>query len=170
MNKMNDENKKFRDLFNESLKDIDIEKIYVDKSQNNGTDEYNDFEETLISLDSLIDVEYSAEFRRPGVRDKTYKELKHINSHKKPYATIDLHQYDSTLSGLNALNQFFKEQNGRHQFLKIIHGKGLHNKDSKSPMRAMVRRYLINTEKVLAYVPAEKNDGYDGATYVLIKD
>ena len=46
---MNDENKKFRDLFNESLKDIDIEKIYSDKSQNNSTDECNDdFEETLI--------------------------------------------------------------------------------------------------------------------------
>ena len=37
-------------------------------------------------------------------------------------------------------------------------------------MRAMVRKYLMNTDKVLAYVPAEKNDGYDGATYVLIKD
>ena len=168
---MSDDNKKFEDLFNESLNNIDLDEILKDKSQVKTVKEQNeDFEETLISLESLVDIDYPVEFRKSGVRDKTFKELKHINSQKRSYSTIDLHQYESTIEGLNALNRFFKNHSGEFKFLKIIHGKGLHNKESKSPMRAMVRKYLMNTDKVLAYVPAEKNDGYDGATYVLIKD
>ena len=168
---MSDDNKKFEDLFNESLNNIEFDKILNDKSQGKSREIQNeDFQETLISLESLMDIDYPSEFRKSGVRDKTFKELKHISSQKKLCSTIDLHQYKSTLEGLNALNEFFKNHTSNFKFLKIIHGRGLHNKNSESPMRAMVRKYLLNTEKVLAYVPAEKNDGYDGATYVLIKD
>ena len=168
---MSNDDKKFEDLFNESLNNINLDKIYDDKSQVGADNKLiEDFEETLISLESLIDTDYPIEFRKSGVRDKTFKELKQINKHKKVYSIIDLHQYESTLEGYNALNSFFKNQSNKFKFLKIIHGKGLHNKDSKSPMRAMVRKYLLNTDIVLAYVPAEKNDGYDGATYVLIKN
>ena len=168
---MSDDDKKFEDLFSESLNNTDLDKILDDKDQTNTIGErYEDFQETLISLESLIDTDYPVEFRKSGVRDKTYRELKKINSHNRVYSTIDLHQYESTLEGFNALNDFFKYHSNKFKFLKIIHGKGLHNKDSKSPMRAMVRKYLINTAKVLAYVPAEKNDGSDGATYVLIKN
>ena len=168
---MSDDDKKFEDLFSESLNDTDFGKILAEKEQVNTIKERDeDFEETLISLESLIDTDYPAEYRKSGVRDKTYRELKKMNSHNQAYSTIDLHQYESTLEGLNALNIFFKHQSNRFRFLKIIHGKGLHNKDAKSPMRGMVRKYLMNTDKVLAYVPAEKNDGSDGATYVLIKN
>tara|TARA_Y100000768_G_scaffold34358_1_gene22511 strand:- start:610 stop:1116 length:507 start_codon:yes stop_codon:yes gene_type:complete len=168
---MSDDDKKFEDLLIESLNSTDLDKILNEKNSLNAKDEQNDdFEETLISLESLIDKDYPVEFRKSGVRDKTFRELKQINSLNRVYSTIDLHQYKSTLEGLNALNIFFKHESSKFKFLKIIHGKGLHNKDSKSPMRAMVRKYLINTDKVLAYAPAEKNDGYDGATYVLIKN
>ncbi len=168
---MSNDDKKFEDLLSESLNNTDFDKILADKDQTNAIEEKNeDFKETLISIESLIDTDYPAEFRKSGVRDKTYRELKKINSHNKLYSTIDLHQFESTLEGYNALNNFFKHQSSGFKFLKIIHGKGLHNKDSKSPMRGMVRKYLMNTDKVLAYVPAEKNDGSDGATYVLIKN
>ncbi len=168
---MNDDGKKFEDLFSESLNDIDLDKIYNDKREVFTDCELGEeFEETLISLESLLDTDYPIEFRKSGVRDKTFRELKQINKHKREYSTIDLHQYESTLEGFNALNKFFKHQSNKYKFLKIIHGKGLHNRDAESPMRAMVRKYLMNTDKVLAYVPAEKNDGHDGATYVLIKN
>ena len=145
---MNDDGKKFEDLFSESLNDIDLDKIYNDKREVFTDCELGEeFEETLISLESLLDTDYPIEFRKSGVRDKTFRELKQINKHKREYSTIDLHQYESTLEGFNA-----------------------HNRDAESPMRAMVRKYLMNTDKVLAYVPAEKNDGHDGATYVLIKN
>ena len=36
-------------------------------------------------------------------------------------------------------------------------------------MRTMVRKFLINTNIVLAYTRAEGSDGADGATYVLVK-
>ena len=92
-----------------------------------------------------------------------------MNTLKKKYNTIDLHNCESTLEGLNVLNSFFRNNASKYRYFKIIHGKGLHNKDRSSPMRTMVRKFLINTNIVLAYTRAEGSDGADGATYVLVK-
>jgi dsDNA-specific endonuclease/ATPase MutS2 len=55
----------------------------------------------------------------------------------------------------------------RHEV--IIHGKGNHSRNNCSPMRSMVRKFLLNTSIVLAFCEAELKDGGNGATYVLIK-
>ncbi len=75
----------------------------------------------------------------------------------------------STIDGLKALNNFFKNNYHKYQYLKIIHGKGLRNNKEVSPMRNLVRKFLLNNSIVLAFTPAQNNDGGDGATYVLIK-
>ena len=85
------------------------------------------------------------------------------------YEVIDLHHEKSTLSGLNALNDFFDKCFGKITHLKIIHGKGNHSRNNFSPMRSMVRKFLLNTSIVLAFCEAELKDGGNGATYVLIK-
>ncbi len=95
---MSDDDKKFEDLLIESLNNTDLDKILDEKNSLNTKAEQNDdFEETLISLESLIDKDYPVEFRKSGVRDKTFRELKQINSLNRVYSTIDLHQYKSTL-------------------------------------------------------------------------
>jgi len=80
-----------------------------------------------------------------------------------------LHTQSSTIDGLKALNNFFKNNYHKYQYLKIIHGKGLRNNKEVSPMRNLVRKFLLNNSIVLAFTPAQNNDGGDGATYVLIK-
>ena len=167
---MIDKKNSFGDLFKDSLSEINIEKIERDKTGSLDIQEPNiDFVNTSISLESLIPEDYSEEFKIIGVQNKSFNILKKINTLKKSYATIDLHNCESTLTALNELNNFFRENYKKYRYYKIIHGKGLHNKDGSSPMRTMVRKYLINSCFVLAYTIAEKTDGGDGATYVLIK-
>ena len=127
------------------------------------------FVDTIISLESLVDEDYDTEFRKNGIQNGLFQNLKRMNTLKKLYATIDLHNCESTLDALNELNNFFRENHKKFKYYKIIHGKGLHNRDGTSPMRTMVRKYLINSHFVLAYTMAEKSDGSSGATYVLIK-
>ena len=165
---MDDEKKKFEDMFLESLKDVDIENIINDK-EDKFSDINEDFSEKLISLESLIESDYPEMYKGDGVQNRLFDELKRMNTLKKKYNTIDLHNCESTLEGLNVLNSFFRNNASKYRYFKIIHGKGLHNKDRSSPMRTMVRKFLINTNIVLAYTRAEGSDGADGATYVLVK-
>ena len=67
---------------------------------------------------------------------------------------------------LESMNHVFEKKGGGG---KIIHGKGNHSKNNCSPMRSMVRKFLLNTNIVLAFCEAEIKDGGNGATYVLIK-
>ncbi len=165
---MDDEEKKFEDMFLESLKDVDIENIINDK-KDEFSDVQRDFSETLISLESLVESDYPAIYKGDGVQNRLFDELKKMNTLKKKYNTIDLHNCESTLEGLNALNSFFRDNVSKYRYFKIIHGRGLHNRSGSSPMRTMVRKFLINTNIVLAYTYAEDSDGADGATYVLVK-
>tara|TARA_Y100000816_G_C25950013_1_gene495550 strand:+ start:268 stop:792 length:525 start_codon:yes stop_codon:yes gene_type:complete len=166
---------KFGRLFEESLKEANYnsDQFIQDKST-----AYNDnvqlfdrsqFIETIISLDNLNDYINNNAFKQDSVSYKEYLKLQKMHTRCFSFEYVDLHNEDSTLSGLNTLNIFFKNSYGKTKYLKIIHGKGHHNKDNSSPMRAMVRKFLLNTSIVLAFCEAELKDGGDGATYVLIK-
>ena len=170
-----DNKSKFGELFEKSIKELDsdINKFITDKENlkenNSESSDKKIFKEVIISLEALDEYEKYEEHKESSVSHKQFIELKKKYTRNTRYKYIDLHNYDSTLEGLNALNIFFKENYGISPFLKIIHGKGSHNDNKNSPMRSMVRKFLKNNSTVLAYCSAELKDGGNGATYVLIK-
>jgi len=122
-----------------------------------------------ISLNDLNEKNQKSAYKINSLQHKKFNELKKLKSKSLPHAIIDLHTQSSTIEGLKALNIFFKDNYRKYQYLKIIHGKGLHNNKEISPMRNLVRKFLLNNPLVLAFTPAQNNDGGDGVTYVLIK-
>ncbi len=166
---------KFGKLFEESLKESshDSDQFIKEKSEIRNDDFQlsvgSQFVETIISLDNLEDYMNYSEFKKDSISHKQYLSLQKMHTKCLNFEYIDLHNENSTLSGLNALNIFFNNNFGKTKYLKIIHGKGHHNTNNNSPMRAMVRKFLLNTSIVLAFCQAELKDGGSGATYVLIK-
>jgi len=159
----------FERLLQES--EFDITKIEQEKyGLNVDIDAQNDiFEDVKISLENLNEKNQKAVYKINGLQNKKFNELKKLKNKSLPHSIIDLHTQSSTIDGLKALNDFFKNNYHKYQYLKIIHGKGLRNNKEVSPMRNLVRKFLLNNSIVLAFTPAQNNDGGDGATYVLIK-
>ena len=170
-----DDKSKFGELFEESIKESNSnlnklveEKRNIDHETDSSLNTYK-FDETIISLENLEDFTDYTSFKNDGVSHKQYINLQKMFTKTIKYEVIDLHHEKSTLSGLNALNDFFDKCFGKITHLKIIHGKGNHSANNCSPMRSMVRKFLLNTNIVLAFCEAEIKDGGNGATYVLIK-
>ncbi len=159
----------FERLFQESESDpTNIEQKKYGRDMD--VDDYNyTFQDVEISLDDLNEKNQKAIYKKNGLQDKRFHALKKLKSKSLPHAIIDLHAQPSTIQGLKTLNNFFKDNYHKHQYFKIIHGKGLHNNKEISPMRNLVRKFLLNNPEVLAFTPAQNNDGGDGVTYVLIK-
>tara|TARA_Y100000816_G_scaffold260645_1_gene217058 strand:+ start:257 stop:781 length:525 start_codon:yes stop_codon:yes gene_type:complete len=170
-----DDKSKFGELFEESIKqsNSDLNQLVEEKRNiDNGTDSSSNayrFNETIISLENLEDFTNHTSFRHNSVSHKQFMDLQKMSTRSIRHEFIDLHYEKSTLSGLSALNDFFEQCFGKITHLKIIHGKGNHNINNCSPMRSMVRKFLLNTSIVLAFCEAELKDGGNGATYVLIK-
>ena len=57
----------------------------------------------------------------------------------------------------------------RHRCVCIVHGRGLHSKESVSVLRTRVRESLRSHRAVLAYADAPRGDGGAGAVYVLLR-
>jgi len=57
----------------------------------------------------------------------------------------------------------------RHRCVCIVHGRGLHSKESVSVLRTRVRESLRSHRSVLAYADAPRGDGGAGAVYVLLR-
>ena len=170
-----DDKSKFGELFEESIKESDSnlnhlieEKRNIDHETDSSLNAYK-FDETIISLENLEDFTDHTSFKNDSVSHKQFINLQKMFTKSIKYEVIDLHHEKSTLSGLSALNDFFEQCFGKITHLKIIHGKGNHNINNRSPMRSMVRKFLLNTSVVLAFCEAELKDGGNGATYVLIK-
>ena len=170
-----DDKSKFGELFEESIKESNShlnqlveEKRNIDHEIDSSMNNYR-FDETIISLENLEDFTNHASFRNDSVSHKQFVNLQKMFTKCIKYEVIDLHHEKSTLSGLSALNDFFDKCFGKITHLKIIHGKGNHSANNCSPMRSMVRKFLLNTSIVLAFCEAELKDGGNGATYVLIK-
>ena len=170
-----DDKSKFGELFEESIKESNSslnhlveEKRNIDHGTDSSLNAYK-FVETIISLENLEDFTNHTSFRNNSVSHKQFINLQKMFTKSIRHEVIDLHHEKSTLSGLNALNDFFDKCFGKITHLKIIHGKGNHSRNNCSPMRSMVRKFLLNTSIVLAFCEAELKDGGNGATYVLIK-
>jgi len=106
------------------------------------------------------------EFRRPGLQNKRFQALQ--RGHFRPQSVLDLHG----LRVQEARRQLADFLNHallyRHQYLLIIHGKGL-GSDRQPVLKQLVNSWLQQVPQVMAFCSASRKDGGTGAAYVLLK-
>ena len=67
------------------------------------------------------------------------------------------------------LNNFFKEiQNEKMVAVLLIHGKGRSSAGNEPVLKPLVKNFLLQEPRILAFLPAPKNMGGDGATLALL--
>lgn len=85
-----------------------------------------------------------------------------------PVRRLDLHG----LSGSAAVAQvkaFLESARAACRCVAIVHGRGLRSMDNVAILKPRVRETLQKHPGVLAFADAPRNDGGDGAVYVLLK-
>ncbi|MEC9248649.1 MAG: Smr/MutS family protein [Pseudomonadota bacterium] len=106
-------------------------------------------------------------FFQTGLQRSIIKRLK--RGHFPISARCDLHGFRFK-EALYELTAFFDQiKNHKMCTILIIHGKGLSSAGGKPVLKPLVREYLLRKTNVLAFMPAPKNCGGDGATLVLLK-
>ena len=82
---------------------------------------------------------------------------------------LDLHGLTVREAGLR-LGDFLADARGRRLgCVRIIHGKGLSSPGRSPVLKPQVARWLRAHEGVLAFTPARREEGGDGALYVLLR-
>jgi DNA-nicking Smr family endonuclease len=126
---------------------------------------------TALPAEVALTIDQSGErllARAPGVSLEQVADLRAGNVHVED--TLDLHRL-SREDGLARLRSFLlrARQIGRRSVL-VIHGRGLHG-FGHSPMRDAVRSELLGPLSGLVHATASagRNDGGEGATYVVLR-
>jgi DNA-nicking Smr family endonuclease len=118
-------------------------------------------------VESLLDIDDSLSFRRPGIGTDVTKKLRQgIWSIQKQ---LDLHNM-RTDEAREALGAFIREA---HKIgvrcVRVVHGKGLGSAGKEPVLKAKVKSWLIQKQEVLAFVQAKPAEGGAGALVVLLK-
>jgi DNA-nicking Smr family endonuclease len=118
-------------------------------------------------VESLLDIDDSLSFRRPGIGTDVTKKLRQgIWSIQKQ---LDLHNM-RTDEAREALGAFIRES---HKIgircVRVVHGKGLGSAGKEPVLKAKVKSWLIQKQEVLAFVQAKPAEGGAGALVVLLK-
>lgn len=118
-------------------------------------------------VESLLDIDDSLSFRRPGIGTDVTKKLRQgIWSIQKQ---LDLHNM-RTDQARESLGAFIRES---HKIgircVRVVHGKGLGSAGKEPVLKAKVKSWLIQKQEVLAFVQAKPAEGGAGALVVLLK-
>ena len=118
-------------------------------------------------VESLLDIDDSLSFRRPGIGTDVTKKLRQgIWSIQKQ---LDLHNM-RTDEAREALGAFIRES---HKIgircVRVVHGKGLGSAGKEPVLKGKVKSWLIQKQEVLAFVQAKPAEGGAGALVVLLK-
>ena len=101
-----------------------------------------------------------------GLQKSILKKLKRGNI--SIFAECDLHGYKYT-EALEELENFFKGiKNERMVAILLIHGKGLSSIGAKPILKPLVKEFLLQEPGILAFLPAPRNLGGEGATLALL--
>jgi DNA-nicking Smr family endonuclease len=118
-------------------------------------------------VESLLDIDDSLSFRRPGIGTDVTKKLRQgIWSIQKQ---LDLHNM-RTDEAREALSAFIRETHKQGiRCVRVVHGKGLGSAGKEPVLKAKVKSWLIQKQEVLAFVQAKPAEGGAGALVVLLK-
>ena len=113
-------------------------------------------------------VETPDEFRRDGLQDREMNRLRKGKFHVDDRERIDLHglRRGDAHRELDDFLERCSHRGSRHAL--VICGKGHHSPHGKPVLKSFIRHLLIECDQVLAYCPASRRDGGDGALYVLL--
>ncbi len=170
MNDKDDNYTDFEKLLYDS--DIDIKKVLKEKN-NNGVIEKDTktYKDLKVSLDNLYEKNFDEYFdhKKSGVQTKVYDKFKSLKYKFKDNEILDLHGL-TTLQASKTMNIFLKDAYyNKSKYLLVIHGKGLNNSDGVAPLKSLVKKILLSSEIVLAFCSATKNNGGNGASFILLK-
>tara|TARA_Y100001968_G_C19241332_1_gene659575 strand:- start:261 stop:752 length:492 start_codon:yes stop_codon:yes gene_type:complete len=101
-----------------------------------------------------------------GLQKSVLRKLKRGNF--SIFSECDLHGYRHT-EAQEELKNFFKEiQNKTMVAVLLIHGKGLSSVDTKPVLKPLVKEFLLQEPRILAFIQAPRNLGGAGATLALL--
>jgi DNA-nicking Smr family endonuclease len=133
-------------------------------------DEQNALRETMSDewdTGSLLDVDDSLSFRRPGIGMDVTRKLRKgewtVQGH------VDLHNL-RTDEAREALGSFIRESyKAGLRCVRVVHGKGLGSPGKVPVLKNKVHSWLIQKNQVLAFVQATPAQGGAGAVVVLLQ-
>jgi DNA-nicking Smr family endonuclease len=133
-------------------------------------DEQNALRETMSDewdTGSLLDVDDSLSFRRPGIGMDVTRKLRKgewtVQGH------VDLHNL-RTDEAREALGNFIRESyKAGLRCVRVVHGKGLGSPGKVPVLKNKVHSWLIQKNQVLAFVQATPAQGGAGAVVVLLQ-
>ena len=107
------------------------------------------------------------DYHRPGLQRAVLRKLRRGQFPLQD--ELDLHGLTVREAGPR-LSDFLEHARGRQLgCVRIIHGKGLSSPGRSPVLKPQVARWLRAHEGVLAFTPARREDGGDGALYVLLR-
>ena len=119
-----------------------------------------------IDADSLLDTDEELSFLRAGVAPNTLKKLRRGDWALQGW--LDLHGLTRD-AARDAVAAFLRDA-VKHGWrcVRVVHGKGLGSKNREPVLKIKLRRWLSQSDSVLAYVQARAADGGAGAVLVLL--
>ena len=117
-------------------------------------------------VDSLLETDAALAWRRPGIGPDVLRKLR--RGVWTLQAQIDLHGA-RTDEAREMLGNFMREaQQKGWRCVRVVHGKGLGSPGRQPVLRDKVRRWLVQSDRVLAFVQARADEGGAGALVVLL--
>ncbi len=120
-----------------------------------------------VDVELLLDTDEALSFARDGIAPNTLRKLR--RGDWMIQAQLDLHGMtrEEARAALTPFLQAALRQGLR--CVRIVHGKGLGSKNRAPVLKEKVRRWLMQSDPVLAFVQARAMDGGGGAVIVLLK-
>lgn len=108
----------------------------------------------------------SAHFN-PGLQKKLQRRIR--QGQIRPQDSLDLHGYRQA-EAIDALEEFIgRALRAGYRMVIIVHGQG-YRSPTGAVLKPLVHRWLANRAEVLAWCPAQPQDGAAGASYVYLRN
>lgn len=118
-------------------------------------------------VESLLETDDSLAFRRASIGADVLRKLR--RGVWALQGQVDLHGLRTEEARL-ALSEFLKlAQTREWRCVRVVHGKGLGSPGRVPVIKDKVKRWLVQSEKVLAFVQARGDEGGAGAVIVLLQ-
>jgi DNA-nicking Smr family endonuclease len=118
-------------------------------------------------VESLLETDASLSWRRPEIGIDVVRKLR--RGVWALQGELDLHGMRSE-EARTRLSSFMREaQTKGWRCLRVVHGKGLGSPGKQPVLKDKVHRWLIQSERVLAFVQARADEGGNGAVVVLLQ-
>jgi DNA-nicking Smr family endonuclease len=118
-------------------------------------------------VETLLETDESLAFRRPELGPDVLRKLR--RGVWALQGQIDLHGL-RTEEAREALGRFLRDAQVRGwRCVRVVHGKGLGSPGKVPVIKDKVKRWLVQSDRVLAFVQARGDDGGAGALIVLLQ-